>query len=389
MTDTPSFDVLVYGASGFTGQLVCEYLHQTYGDEGELRWAMAGRNAARLARVRDALGIGAGVPVLVADSDDQAAIERLVAATQVLLTTAGPYQQYGARLVESCARLGTDYVDLNGEPLWMRDMIAAHDDAARASGARIVFSCGFDSLPSDLGVQLLQQQARERFGAPLPRVRCRVRALRGGASGGTVASFSATMAAVKANPELFADLADPFLLTAGFSGPQQPAGNEVIFEADLNSWSGPFIMAAINTKNVHRSNHLLDHAYGADLAYDEMMLLGPDKPAAPAADFALDMSLKPGDGPSAAQRQAGYYDILYVGSNEAGDTLTVRVQGDRDPGYGSTSKMIAEAAIALARTPAGPGGCLTAAALLGDALRERLAAHAGISFEVLDRPIVA
>lgn len=389
MTDTPSFDVLVYGASGFTGQLVCEYLHQTYGDEGELRWAMAGRNAARLARVRDALGIGAGVPLLVADSDDQAAIERLVAATQVLLTTVGPYQQYGATLVESCARLGTDYVDLNGEPLWMRDMIAAHDDAARASGARIVFSCGFDSLPSDLGVHLLQQQARERFGAPLPRVRCRVRALRGGASGGTVASFSATMAAVKANPELFADLADPFLLTAGFSGPQQPAGNEVIFEADLNSWSGPFIMAAINTKNVHRSNYLLDRAYGADLAYDEMMLLGPDKPAAPAAGFALDMSLKPGDGPSAAERQAGYYDILYVGSNEAGDTLTVRVQGDRDPGYGSTSKMIAEAAIALARTPAGQGGCLTAAALLGDALRERLAAHAGISFEVLDRPIVA
>ena len=171
MTDTPSFDVLVYGASGFTGQLVCEYLHQTYGDEGELRWAMAGRNAARLTRVRDALGIGAGVPVLVADSDDPAAIERLVAATQVLLTTAGPYQQYGATLVESCARLGTDYVDLNGEPLWMRDMIAAHDDAARASGARIVFSCGFDSLPSDLGVHLLQQQARERFGAPLPRVR--------------------------------------------------------------------------------------------------------------------------------------------------------------------------------------------------------------------------
>lgn len=389
MTDTPLIDVLVYGASGFTGQLVCEYLHRTYGDEGPLRWGMAGRNADKLARVRDTLGIGAGVPVLVADSDDKASIDRLVRAARVLLTTTGPYQQYGATVVESCARLGRDYVDLNGEPLWMRDMIAAHDGAARASGARIVFSCGFDSLPSDLGVHLLQTRARERFGAPFPRVRGRVQALRGGASGGTVASFSATMAAVKANPELFADLADPFVLTPGFSGPEQPAGNEAIFEADLNSWSGPFIMAAINTKNVHRSNQLLGHAYGADLAYDEMVLLGPEKPETPGVDFPLDMTLKPGDGPSPAEREAGYYDILYVGNNEAGDSLTVRVRGDRDPGYGSTSKMIAEAAIVLSRTPAGPGGCLTAAALMGDALRERLAAKAGVTFEVLSSPTAA
>jgi short subunit dehydrogenase-like uncharacterized protein len=301
----------------------------------------------------------------------------------VLLSAAGPYQQYGSKVLEACARLGTDYVDLNGEPLWMRDMIAAHDATAKASGARIVFSCGFDSLPSDLGVHLLQQVAQAKFGAPLSRVRCRVKAMRGTASGGTVASFSATMASIKANPDLFADLANPFVLTAGFTGPEQPAGNKMLFEEDLNNWSGPFIMASINTKNVHRSNQLLGHAYGTDLVYDEMILLGEEKPEAPGGDFGLDMSLKPGEGPGREEREAGFYDILYIGSNDAGDTATVEVKGDRDPGYGSTSKMIAEAAICLSQTPKGEGGCLTAAVVMGDSLRERLHNHAGVTFEVL------
>ncbi len=383
MTDSPKLDVLVYGATGFTGKLVCEFLHQTYGDNGELRWGMAGRNESKLAEVRDDLGIGEGVALLVADSEDKDSIDKLVQSTRVLLTTTGPYQQYGTTVVESCARLGTDYVDLNGEPLWMRDMIAAYDEAAQASGARIVFSCGFDSVPSDLGVHLLQKEAREKFGAPLSRVRCRVKAMQGAASGGTVASFAATMAAVKAEPELFAQLANPFALTGEFAGPEQPAGNETIFEEDLNSWSGPFIMATINTKNVHRSNQLLDHAYGTDLAYDEMILLGPEKPEGRSADFGMDMNLKPGDGPSKEEREAGFYDILYIGSNDAGETLTVEVKGDRDPGYGSTSKMIAEAAICLSEIPQGAGGCFTAAAVMGDSLRARLAANAGVTFEVL------
>ncbi|CAN0606740.1 unnamed protein product, partial [Ectocarpus sp. 12 AP-2014] len=162
----------------------------------------------------------------------------------------------------------------------MKDMIAAHDEAAKASGARIVFSCGFDSLPSDLGVHLLQEAARERLGASLPRVRCRVKAMQGTASGGTVASFQATMASVKANPALFQDLANPFVLTAGFTGPEQPAGNEIIHDEDLDNWSGPFVMATINTKNVHRSNQLLGHSYGEDLVYDEMIFLGSEEPEA-------------------------------------------------------------------------------------------------------------
>lgn len=383
MTDTRDFDIVVFGATGFTGKLICEYLHQSYGEKGGFRWGMAGRNLAKLEQVRDELGIDDSVALVVADSDDKASIDKLASATRVLLSAAGPYQQYGSTVVESCARLGTDYVDLNGEPLWMKEMIAANDEAAKASGARIVFSCGFDSLPSDLGVHLLQQVASAKFGAPLPRVKCRVKAMQGTASGGTVASFKGTMAQVKANPALFADLANPFVLTAGFTGPEQPPGNEVLHEEDLNTWSGPFIMASINTKNVHRSNQLLGHAYGAELVYDEMIMLGETKPDAASGDLGLDMSLKPGEGPSKEEREAGFYDILYIGSNDAGEGATVQVYGDRDPGYGSTSKMIAEAAICLSQTPKGQGGCLTAAPVMGDALRMRLHEHAGVSFTVV------
>ncbi|EED33997.1 saccharopine dehydrogenase [gamma proteobacterium NOR5-3] len=383
MTDTRDFDILVFGATGFTGRLICEYLKETYGSSPGFRWGMAARNLAKLEQLRDELGIDAGVALVVADSEDKASIDGMAASTRVLLSAAGPYQQYGTTVVESCARLGTDYVDLNGEPLWMKDMIAAYDETARDSGARIVFSCGFDSLPSDLGVHLLQQVASAKFGTPLPRVKCRVKAMRGTASGGTVASFTATMASVKANPALFADLANPFVLTPGFAGPEQPAGNEMLFEEDLNSWSGPFIMATINTKNVHRSNQLLGHAYGADLVYDEMILLGETRPESAGGDMSLDMTLKPGEGPSKEEREAGFYDILYVGSNEAGESAVVQVYGDRDPGYGSTSKMIAEAALCLSQTPKGHGGCLTAAAVMGDGLRQRLQDHAGVTFTVV------
>ncbi|EAQ98873.1 saccharopine dehydrogenase family protein [Congregibacter litoralis] len=383
MTDSRDFDIVVFGATGFTGRLICEYLHQSYGDEPEFRWAMAGRNSAKLEKVRDELGIDGSVPLLVADSDDQESLDRLAGATRVLLSAAGPYAQYGSNMVDACARLGTDYVDLNGEPLWMKDMIAAHDETARDSGARIVFSCGFDSLPSDLGVHLLQQVANAKFGAPLPRVKCRVKAMQGTASGGTVASFKGTMASVKADPALFADLVNPFVLTDGFVGPDQPPGNEMLFEEELNNWSGPFIMASINTKNVHRSNQLLGHAYGADLVYNEMILLGESKPDAAGGDMVLDMTLKPGEGPSKEEREAGFYDMLYIGSNDNGDSVTVQVYGDRDPGYGSTSKMIAEAAICLAQTPKGHGGCFTAAPVMGEPLRKRLQEHAGVSFTVL------
>ncbi|GAB5414285.1 MAG: saccharopine dehydrogenase NADP-binding domain-containing protein [Congregibacter sp.] len=381
MSDSRDYDVVVFGATGFTGKLICEYLQANYGG-GELKWAMAARNAEKLAAAKAELGIGDDVAVVIADSGDKASLDAMASSTRVLLTAAGPYQNYGSELVESCARLGTDYVDLNGEPLWMKEMIAAHDETAKASGARIVFSCGFDSLPSDLGVHLLQQEGAAR-GLTLPRVRCRVKAMAGTASGGTVASFTETMKAVKADPSLFAALTDSFALAGDFSGPEQPPGNKPVFEEDLNNWAGAFIMASINTKNVHRSNYLLDHAYGTDLVYDEMMLLGEEMPEKDDGGFGLDMSLQPGEGPSKEQREAGFYGILYIGTNENGDRLTVEVNGDMDPGYGSTSKMIAEAAVCLLNTPNTGGGCLTAAPVMGEALRARLQERAGVSFSIV------
>ncbi|MEM6301758.1 MAG: saccharopine dehydrogenase NADP-binding domain-containing protein [Pseudomonadota bacterium] len=384
MDGSRTFDILVFGATGFTGRLVCEYLNQRYGINGALKWGMAARSADKLASVRDELGLDSSLPLVVADSNDKELIDQMVASTRVILTTAGPYQQYGTTVVESCARLGTDYVDLSGESLWSRDMDQAYGAMAAESGARILFSCGFDSLPSDLGVHYLQEQAIERLGRPLPRVRGRVQEIAGTASGGTIASFTATMAAVKEDPALFADLTNPFVLTTGFQGPEQPTGNEITFDEDLGTWAGPFVMATINSKNVHRSNQLLGHRYGENLVYDEMLSMGTEKPAPENADqgMALDMTLKPGEGPTKEQREAGFYDILYIGTDDDGNRIDIRVKGDMDPGYGSTAKMIAEAAVCLAETPNAGGGCFTAAAVMGAALRKRLHENAGVTFEV-------
>ena len=173
------FDVIVYGATGFTGRLVAEYLVQT----GATRWAMAGRSAAKLAEVRDLIGAPAALALVIADADDPASLAAMAARAEVLLTTVGPYQLYGTPLVAACAAAGTAYVDLCGEPAWMRHMIDAHHEEAQRSGARIVFSCGFDSIPFDLGVLTLQDAAKAKFGKPLPRVKGRVRKMQGGFSG--------------------------------------------------------------------------------------------------------------------------------------------------------------------------------------------------------------
>lgn len=381
MTTAEKLDIIVYGATGYTGKLVCEYLQTKYGNDGEVRWGIAGRNKDKLQAVVDQFGLG-DIPVMIADSDDTDSLDAMASACRVVLNTAGPYMKYGSTVVESCARLGTDHVDLNGEPLWMNEVLTQYEDAARESGARIVFSCGFDSIPTDLGVQFLQEHAVKRFGKPFPRVKGRVKALLGAGSGGSLASFKVTRETVKANPELFALLTNPFALTPGFEGPQQPDGNDTIYEEDLGSSSGPFIMATINTKNLHRSNFLLGHPYGEDFVYDEMALIDENESEARERNgFGFHPDLKPGDGPSKEQRESGFYEIWYVGSNDTGDSLTVIVTGDQDPGYGSTSKMVAEAAICLARKPKeNDGGILTPASAMGAALRKRIEANAGVTF---------
>lgn len=387
MTDR-NFDIIVYGASGFTGRLVAEYMHGQYGRS--VNWAMAGRSEEKLKAVRAEMGISDDTPLVVADADNAASLKAMVESTTVLLTTVGPYQLYGSALVEACAAAGTDYVDLSGEPGWMHEMINAHDAAAKASGARIVHSCGFDSIPFDLGVYFLQQAAKERFGQMCNQVRGRVRAMNGEFSGGTAASLGATMAALAKNPELLAVLANPFSLANGFQGPEQPADNQPYEDEATGMWVAPFIMAAINTKNVHRSNALMGHPYGEDFLYDEMMLTGAGDEGKAVAQFVAstnplegDNVPQPGEGPDKASREAGNYDNLFIGTTADGQRIEAASGGDMDPGYGSTSKMIAESAMCLLQDCDGvAGGVYTPAPAMGEKLIKRLEANAGMYFRL-------
>lgn len=378
------FDIIVYGATGFTGRLVAEYLLS----QNTPRWAMAGRSLSKLQEVRDEIGAPADTPLIVANSDDPASLTALCERTKVVLTTVGPYQLYGNDLVAACAATGTGYVDLCGEPAWMRHMIDAHHDTAKRSGARIVFSCGFDSIPFDLGVLTLQDAAKAKFGHPVRHVKGRVRKMQGSASGGTVASLKASMAAAARDPSILGLLVNPFALTPGFDGPSQPKGLLPEYDPSIQAWVAPFIMAPINTKNVHRTNFLLDQAYGADFVYDEMMVApGIGEMSRVAAEaiakinpFAGDKGPKPGEGPSKEERDSGFYDLLFIGEMPDGSRLDAVVTGDRDPGYGSTSRMISEAALCLVEDVQGEGGIWTPGALMGAPLRQRLIDRAGLTF---------
>jgi short subunit dehydrogenase-like uncharacterized protein len=389
MADTKTkYDIVVFGASGYTGRLVAEYLQEEYANTA-LKWAMAGRSLDKLASVRTALGIPDSVDLVSVDSDDAASVGQMVSDCKVVITTVGPYQLYGEELIKQCAEQGTDYVDLSGEPSWMHETIAQHSAAAKASGARIVHSCGFDSIPFDLGVYCLQQHAITQTGKPITTVKGRVRAMNGTFSGGTIASLRATMASARANPAIIKVLTNPFALTEGFTGPEQPTGAAPQYDEELNSWSAPFVMAAINTKNIHRSNFLMGHQYGEDFRYDEMLFTGDGEQGKAAAEYvAKDDSigksdLQPGDGPTKEERENGNYDAIFAGQNCEGELMISSVQGDRDPGYGSTSKMLAEAAICLLENPTlATGGLWTPAAAMGQALIDRLQAHAGLTFQI-------
>src|ERR1700730_15780139 len=275
MKPSSKFDIIVYGATGFTGQLVAEYLAQHYAGKADPKWAMAGRSLDKLAAVRNAIGAPADTALIVADAGDPASLKTMVGQTKSVISTVGPCQLYGSELVAACAASGTDYLDLCGEPVWMRQMIDAHQATAQSSGARIVFSCGFDSLPFELGVFFCQETAKKVLGAPVSRVKGRVRDMSTTISGGTAASFKATFAAAAKDLSLVASLQNPFVLTPGFEGPKQPRGNKPVLDEDLGSWTAPFVMATINTRNVHRSNMLMNFPYGKDFIYDEMVLTGP------------------------------------------------------------------------------------------------------------------
>lgn len=406
MNDAREFDLILMGATGFTGRLVAEHLLARHGVGQDLRWALAGRDRDKLASIRSGLGDAAcDLPLIVADSHDRASLDTLATQARVVVSTVGPYTLHGSDLVAACAAAGTDYCDLSGEVPWMQRMIDAHAGTAEASGARIVHCCGFDSIPSDLGVWLLQRNAMEKFGKPLERVRLRVKAAKGGLSGGTFASMLNIVEESRRDPDTARTLKNPYALCppGAREGVRQPHVGGPEFDPVLASWTAPFIMAAINTRVVHRANALAGYPWGREFRYDEAVLTGPGFGGRAKATtlalgmgaFALGAALaptramlkrmvlpKPGEGPSKQQREAGFFNIVVAGETADDRRLRLRVCGDRDPGYGATSRMLGEAAVLLGETSreATPGGFRTPATALGEALRARLAEHAGVTF---------
>ena len=409
------FDILVWGATGFTGRLVAEYLARTQGRHGA-RWALAGRDRAKLEQIRSSLiplePTCAQLPLVLADARDEASLDALVARTRVIITTVGPYARHGGALVAACARAGTDYCDLTGEVQWMRKMIDAHHAQARQSGARIVHTCGFDSIPSDLGVLMVQDFMRQQHGGHCDRVRFFVTKMRGGVSGGTVASALQTLDDVKAEPSLRRVLGNPHGLDPEprRGRPEERDQMGVRYDAELGRWTGPFFMAPVNTRVVRRSNALLGHPWGQDFLYSEAMsfargprgLLTASGMTAGLGAFFLTASVPvlrrqlqrrvlpaPGEGPSAEQRERGSFQVRLFGEGAAskgGNRVKVEgtVASEGDPGYAATSRMIAESALCLAFDDiASEGGVLTPASCMGMKLVERLR-RAGMTFEVKD-----
>lgn len=399
-------DLIVFGATSFVGQILCRHLVDRHGTDGPVSWAIAGRSESKLAEV--AAATGADVEQIVADAADAEAMADMVSRTRVVISTVGPYALYGSELVGAAAAAGTDYCDLTGEPQWMQKMIDAHHETAVESGARIVHACGFDSIPSDLGTWFTQQRATEAFGTHCDTIAMRVKAMKGGASGGTIASMMNVMEEVSSDPSLRKVLTNPYALApeGQRSGVRQP--NVTVPQQDdaSGAWVAPFVMASVNTRVVHRSHALLDHPWGDEFLYDEAMMMGSGpagalKAGALTGGLASFMGVaavgparsllnkyvlpKPGTGPSPEDQENGFFDIRFYGTTAEGDTITTKVTGDRDPGYGSTAKMLGEAAVTLLELPADEtgGGFWTPSTAMGDRLITALEADAGLEFSVL------
>ncbi len=396
-------DIVIFGATSFVGQILCKYMVDRHGVDGEsINWAIAGRNAQKLEAVVESTG--ADVPRIVADAGDADAIAALCASTKLVVSTVGPYALYGSKLVAAVAEAGIDYCDLTGEPQWMQRMIDRYQDRVTETGARIVHACGFDSIPSDLGVWYTQQEAIDQLGEPCVSISMGVKAMKGGASGGTVASMMNMMEEVSADPSLRHVLGNPYAIApkGDRTGPDQPNVTLPQYDDGLDSWLAPFVMAATNTRVVFRTHALLDHQWGDDFTYGEAMMMGEGlggRAKAMSLSGAMGGLMgaaavgpmrkmmgrflpEPGEGPSPDAQEQGFFDIRFHGTTASGAEIMTKVTGDRDPGYGSTSKMLGESALALLDSDA-PGGFWTPATALGDDLISRLVEHAGLTFEVL------
>ena len=413
MTSTPrEFDIVLYGATGFVGKLTAEYLAQAAGDA---RIALAGRSTERLSAVRDTLGESAqSWPLLAADAASPTTLHEMAARTQVVITTVGPYTRYGLPLVAACAGAGTDYADLTGESPFIRSSIDLYHKQAVDTGARIVHSCGFDSVPSDLSVYALYRAARETGAGELVDTDFVLRSMSGGASGGTIASVLEVLRSVSSDPDMRRQFADPYTLS-----PDRGAEPELGAQPDLSRRPGRqiapelagvstvgFMMAVANTRIVRRSNALLDWAYGRRFRYSESMSLGSSV-GAPVASAVVNgvgnavsalgsryfrllprglverVVPKPGTGPSAAARERGYYRIETYTTTTNGARYVARMAQQGDPGYKATSVLLGESGLALAFDRdklSDLRGVLTPASAMGDALLARFPA-AGVSLQ--------
>ncbi len=436
-----NFDIVLFGATSFVGKLTAEYLAKFLTDgkwfpnadltptssqdhsTTTLRFAIAGRDNAKLETLKQSLlaihdqkkavnkiSQDIDIAIIIADSDDESSLEAMVKQTRVIISTVGPYLTFGENLIKACANVGTDYVDLTGEAIFIKDMMDRYQDAAKRSGARIVNSCGFDSIPSDLGVYFTQKTANAQFDEPCSEIHMRVKAAKGGLSGGTVASMATIFGEVGHDKARRRQLANPYLLNDDPNVPtvRQEKLNKPQYDIHHNRWLAPFVMESINSRIVHRSNQLQDYAYGRDFKYDEavwmsdgikgqLMSVGM---SAGIIAFAVAMSNKTsrqflsdhvlpksGTGPSKTDQDQGYFDIRFFGQTPDQKLIATQVTGDKDPGYGSTSRMLAQAALCLALDVAKSdiqGGFWTPASALGDKLIERLEAFAGIHFSVIE-----
>lgn len=408
-TSNRQFDIIVQGATGFTGKLVTDYLLREYGIGRDLRWAIAGRSEAKLSELRDQLGDTArGLELIVADSFDKVVLEKMASRTRVVLTTVGPYALYGSDLVAACVGAGTHYCDLAGEAQWIRKMIDKHHERAKETGATIVHCCGFDSIPMDIGVWALQDSVHEKHGQYCQSISMMVRASKGTASGGTLASVLNLVEESRKDRAIARVLIHPYSLNpeGERDGPDDRDQQSVVYREDAKSWTAPFIMAGINTKIVRRSHALNGYPYGKEFRYDESVMTGRGfvgwfkgmsvtlglgafvflASYAPSRKLLQKFVLaKPGEGPDEEMQKTGFFNLIQIGKLSDGRTVRARITGDQDPGYGSTSKMLSECAVCLAKDELdGGGGVLTPASAMPRPLLKRLRANAGLTFELQD-----
>ena len=403
MNESKDFDIIIWGATGFTGRLVAEYIFKNYSSE-KLNWAIAGRDKKKLINVRDEIA-DKNIPIIIADSFDEMSLTKMTQKTKVICSTVGPYSKYGSLLVKSCIKTNTHYCDLAGEAQWIRKIVDTYHQEAKNKKIRIVNSCGFDSIPSDMGVYFIHKNLPD-VNIKLDNISMRLSGFKGSLSGGTYASMNNIITEASKDILIRKILTNPYGLNpeGQRSGPDKRDLNKVKYDDDSKSWIAPFMMAGINTKIVRRSNALSNYSYGKKFTYDESVMTGDGfkgrikaiisvlpliflsaKPGSLLKRIFNYFTPKPGQGPNENERENGYYSMrFYIRYNDKSRAL-VRVTGDRDPGYGSTSKMLAESAICLSKDSLKDTyGVITPSIAMGDQILDRLQAKAGLTFKFIE-----